>query len=68
MIKGMKKYALLAGVTAMTAAGLAGCGEKLDGTATVAVCNEEEINLGVANLYTRYQQAQMYSFYVGFFF
>lgn len=67
MIKGMKKYALLAGVTAMTAAGLAGCGEKLDGTATVAVCNEEEINLGVANLYTRYQQAQMYSFYVDYF-
>ncbi|MEE1195488.1 MAG: hypothetical protein UHS54_01180 [Lachnospiraceae bacterium] len=67
MIKGMKKYALLAGVTAMTAASLAGCGEKLDGTATVAVCNEEEINLGVVNLYTRYQQAQMYDFYVEYF-
>lgn len=69
MIKGWKKYALLAGVSAMTAVSLAGCGKAkdIDGTATVAVCNEEEIPMGVASLYTRYQQAQMYSFYSGTF-
>lgn len=69
MIKGWKKYALLAGVSAMTAVSLAGCGKtkEIDGTATVAVCNDEEIPMGVASLYTRYQQAQMYSFYSGYF-
>lgn len=69
MIKGWKRYALLAGVSAMTAVSLLGCGKtkEIDGTATVAVCNEENIPMGVASLYTRYQQAQMYSFYTSYF-
>lgn len=69
MIKGWKKYALLAGVSAMAAASLLGCGKakEIDGTAAAAVCNEEEIPMGVASLYTRYQQAQMYSFYTQYF-
>lgn len=67
MIKGWKKYALLAGVWAMAAAGLSGCAKNIDGTATVAVCNEEEIPMGVASLCTRYEQAQLYSFYTQYF-
>lgn len=67
MMKGLRKYALLAGVAAMTFTGLVGCGKTVDGTETVAVCNDENISLGVANLYARYQQAQMYSFYTGYF-
>lgn len=67
MIKGFKKYALLTAVCAMTVTGLAGCGKDIDGTAAAAVCNDENIPMGVASLMARYQQAQMYSFYSSYF-
>lgn len=61
------RYTLLAGATVLATVGMTGCGKDIDGTATVAVCNDESIPLGVASLYARYQQAQMYSFYTGYF-
>lgn len=63
MIKGMKKTLAVAAAVAMAAGCLAGCGTKIDSTETVAVVGEEEVSMGVASLYTRYQQAQMYSMY-----
>ncbi len=43
---------------ALAAAGLAGCGDKVDGTAAALVINDEEVNLGTANFYLRHQQAE----------
>lgn len=44
----------------MAAAGLAGCGSKVDGTAAALVVGDEEISLGTANFILRYQQAETY--------
>lgn len=43
---------------ALAAAGLAGCGDTVDGTKTALVINDEEINVGTANFYLRHQQAE----------
>lgn len=67
MIKRFKKCVLLTAALAVAVTGFAGCGKDIDGTATVAVCNEENIPMGVASLYTRYQQAQMFAFYGSYF-
>ena len=54
------KTAAICGITslALACAGLAGCGDKVDGTKTALVINDEEINVGTANFYLRHQQAE----------
>ncbi len=54
------KTAAICGIAslALAAAGLAGCGDKVDGTAAALVINDEEVNLGTANFYLRHQQAE----------
>lgn len=54
------KTAAICGITslALACAGLAGCGDKVDGTKTAMVINDEEINVGTANFYLRHQQAE----------
>lgn len=68
MMKGFKKGVVAAAALAMAATSLTGCGTKtIDGSATVAVCNEENISMGVVALYTRLQQSQTYSMYASYF-
>ena len=54
------KTAAICGIAslALAAAGLAGCGDTVDGTKTALVINDEEINVGTANFYLRHQQAE----------
>lgn len=67
MMKGFKKGVALTAAFVMAAATLTGCSaQKVDGTATVAVCNEENISMGVAALYTRIQQAQTFNMYYSY--
>lgn len=67
MMKSLKKGVVLAAALAMATTGLTGCSaEAIDGTATVAVCNEENISMGLAALYTRIQQAQTYNMYASY--
>lgn len=56
---------LLSGVLAVSM--FAGCGTKMDKTATVATDGTTEISLGVANFATRLTQAQYDDFYVAYF-
>lgn len=56
---------LLCGVLAVSM--FAGCGTKMDKTATVATDGTTEISLGVANFATRLTQAQYDDFYVAYF-
>ena len=50
------KTAAICGIAslALAAAGLAGCGDKVDGTAAALVINDEEVNLGTANMMQSY--------------
>lgn len=67
MMKSLKKGVVLTAALAMATTCLTGCStEAIDGTATVAVCNEENISMGVAALYTRIQQAQTYNMYASY--
>lgn len=67
MMKGLKKGAVLTTAFVMAATALTGCAaQKVDGTATVAVCNEENISMGVTALYTRIQQAQTFNMYYSY--
>ena len=67
MMKGFKKGVALSAAFVMAATTLTGCGaQKVDGTATVAVCNEENISMGLAALYTRMQQAQTFNMYYSY--
>lgn len=67
MMKGLKKGVAVSAAFVMAAATLTGCGtQKVDGTATVAVCNEENISMGLAALYTRMQQAQTFNMYYSY--
>ena len=54
------KTAAICGIMslALAAAGLAGCGDTVDGTETALIINDEEINLGCASFYLRHQQAE----------
>ena len=63
MIKKMKKGIALVAVLAMTAGCFAGCGTEIDSTEIVATEDGTEIPMGVAAMYTRYQQASMYYMY-----
>lgn len=56
---------LLSGVLAVSM--FAGCGSKLDKTATVATLGETQVSLGVANFAARLQQAQYDDFYTMYF-
>lgn len=56
---------LLCGVLALSM--FAGCGNKVDKTATVATLGETEVSLGVANFAARLQQAQYDDFYTMYF-
>lgn len=56
---------LLSGVLAVSM--FAGCGSKLDKTATVATLEDTEVSLGVANFAARLQQAQYDDFYTMYF-
>lgn len=67
MMKGLKKGVVLTAALAMATTSLTGCSAKaVDGTATVAVCNEENISMGLAALYTRIQQAQTFNMYYSY--
>lgn len=67
MMKGFKKGVVLTAALAMATTALTGCSAKaIDGTATVAVCNDENIPMGVAALYTRIQQAQTFNMYYSY--
>lgn len=67
MMKGFKKGVALSAAFVMAATTLTGCGaQKVDGTATVAVCNEENISMGLAAIYTRMQQAQTFNMYYSY--
>lgn len=68
-MKGFKKGVALTAAFAMAAASLTGCAstKAIDGTATVAICNEENISMGLAALYTRIQQAQTFNMYASYF-
>ncbi len=52
-----KKFGALALAGAMTLTCLGGCGQKIDNDAVVATFGEQEIKLGIANFFARYQQA-----------
>ena len=58
-MKKAKAFAVC-GILSLTlaAAGLAGCGGSVDGTATALVINGEEVNTGTANFILRYEQAE----------
>lgn len=56
---------LLCGVLAISM--FAGCGNKVDKTATVATLGETQVSLGVANFAARLQQAQYDDFYTMYF-
>lgn len=62
-MKFFKKGVAAAVALLMATACFAGCGSSnaIDGTATVAVCDGEDIPMGVVALYTRLQQGQTYS-------
>ena len=63
MIKRFRKCVLITAALTLAACSFSGCGKAIDGTATVATLNDEKIPMGVASLYARYQQAQMFSYY-----
>lgn len=63
MIKKIKKGVAAAAVAAMMAGCLTGCTQKLDPQETVATIGDESIDMGVVNMFVRYQQAQMYYMY-----
>lgn len=63
MKKGMKKVVALAAVTAMSMTALMGCASSIDNSEVVATVGEKEITAGLANFYTRYQQASVESYY-----
>ncbi len=63
MIKKMKKGLAVLAVVAMAAGSLTGCSSKIDCEETVATIGGEEVSMGVASMYVRYQQAQMYYMY-----
>lgn len=67
-MKGFKKGVALTAAFTMAAASLTGCAstKAIDGTATVAICNEENITMGLAALYTRIQQAQTFNMYASY--
>lgn len=52
-----KRIATLLLTAAMTAGVLAGCGNKIDGSAAVATLGDVKVNMGVANFAARYMQA-----------
>ena len=66
MIKGIKKGLAVFAAAAMTAGCLAGCGGSLDCNETVAIVGEENVPMGVASVYARYQQAQMFQMYYSY--
>lgn len=51
-------------IGSMAAAGLTGCGKKLDGTQTAAMVGEDAVSLGLANLALRIQQADTTNYYL----
>ncbi|HUM82775.1 MAG TPA: hypothetical protein PLN48_03245 [Lachnospiraceae bacterium] len=52
----------------LTGASLTGCGAaKIDGTKTVVTINDEKVDLGVLAFLTKYEQAQIYSYYSSYF-
>lgn len=63
MKKGMKKVVALAVVTAMSMTALMGCASSIDNSEVVATVGDKEITAGLANFYTRYQQASVESYY-----
>lgn len=63
MKKVMKKVVALAAVTAMSMTALMGCASSIDNSEVVATVGEKEITAGLANFYTRYQQASVESYY-----
>ena len=66
----MRKAAAYGLVLAMGCTSLAGCGKngaKIDGSKTLMTVNGEDLRMGVASFYTRFQQAQMYQFYSMYF-
>lgn len=65
MMKRRVTALLLCGALAVSM--FAGCGSKVDKTATVATLGEKEVSLGVANFMARIQQAQYDDFYVSYF-
>lgn len=63
MIKGIKKGLAVAAVLALTAGCFAGCGAKVNSEDVAAVVGEENVPMGVASVYARYNQAQMFAMY-----
>lgn len=63
MIKGIKKSLAVAAMLAMTAGCFAGCGASVNSEDVAAVVGEENVPMGVASVYARYNQAQMFSMY-----
>lgn len=63
MKKVMKRVVALAAVTAMSMTALMGCASSVDNSEVVATVGEKEITAGLANFYTRYQQASVESYY-----
>lgn len=62
-----KRILALTAAAVMGVTSLTGCGSKdIDYTEAVAVVNDEEIALGVANFYARVQQAQYETYYASF--
>lgn len=63
MLKRTKKGLALTAACVMAAGCLAGCGTKIDSTEVVATVEGTDIPMGVAAMYTRYQQASVYYMY-----
>ena len=63
MFKRTKKALALTAACVMAAGCLAGCGTKIDSTEVVATVDGTEMSMGVAAMYTRYQQASVYYMY-----
>ncbi|MCL2865737.1 MAG: peptidyl-prolyl cis-trans isomerase [Lachnospiraceae bacterium] len=61
----MKKLVMLAAAGLLLFATMTGCGRNIDVNAVVSTVDGEEIHLGLANFFARFNQAQYESFYAG---
>ena len=66
-IKMMKRLTALLLCAMLAISMFAGCGNKVDKTATVATLEDTKVSLGLANFVARLQQAQYDDFYVMYF-
>lgn len=63
MRSGNKRFLALVSGLLVLAVSLTGCAKSVEPDATVATLDGQEVKMGVANFYAKYQQAQMETYY-----